>query len=73
MSEPSARVPTAGVAMTAIGVALIRVRESARPDRLYDDPLAAAFVAAARPAFDESAGRGWRRWPTGSTKAAPWR
>ncbi|NUS95671.1 MAG: SAM-dependent methyltransferase [Nocardia sp.] len=38
--------------MTAIGVALIRVRESRRPDRLYDDPLAAAFVAAARPAFD---------------------
>lgn len=53
MSEPSAQVPTAGVAMTAIGVALIRVRESARPDRLYDDPLAAAFVAAARPAFSE--------------------
>ncbi|MFI2334988.1 SAM-dependent methyltransferase [Nocardia rhamnosiphila] len=53
MTDPSVRVPTAGVAMTAIGVAVIRARESARPDRLYDDPLAAAFVAAARPAFDD--------------------
>lgn len=38
--------------MTAIGVAVIRERESRRPDRLYDDPLAAAFVAAARKGFD---------------------
>ncbi|MGW0179687.1 SAM-dependent methyltransferase [Nocardia sp. NPDC003345] len=52
MTEPSVQVPTAGVAMTAIGVALIRERESRRPDRLYDDPLAAAFVAAARTGFD---------------------
>lgn len=33
--------------MTAIGMARIRADESRRPDRLFDDPLAAAFVAAA--------------------------
>lgn len=32
---------------TAIGMARIRADESRRPDRLFDDPLAAAFVAAA--------------------------
>ncbi|MGW5382778.1 SAM-dependent methyltransferase [Nocardia sp. NPDC003963] len=52
MTESPVHVPTAGVAMTAIGVALIRARESRRPDRLYDDPLAEVFVAAARTAFD---------------------
>ncbi|MEU9119382.1 SAM-dependent methyltransferase [Streptomyces sp. NPDC048506] len=36
-----------GVAATALGVARIRAAESARPDRLFDDPYAAAFVAAA--------------------------
>ncbi|PXX57879.1 methyltransferase (TIGR00027 family) [Nocardia tenerifensis] len=46
MTETTA--PMAGVAMTAIGVAVIRARESARPDRLYDDPLASRFVEAAR-------------------------
>ncbi|UGT62697.1 SAM-dependent methyltransferase [Nocardia asteroides] len=51
MGEASS-VPVAGVAMTAIGVAVIRAKESERPDRLYDDPFAAAFVAAARPGFD---------------------
>ncbi|NNH72552.1 SAM-dependent methyltransferase [Nocardia uniformis] len=37
--------------MTAIGVAVIRARESARTDRLYDDPLAQWFVDAAREGF----------------------
>jgi methyltransferase (TIGR00027 family) len=32
------------VSATAVGVAAIRAAESARPDRLFDDPLAAAFV-----------------------------
>ncbi|UGT56501.1 SAM-dependent methyltransferase [Nocardia asteroides] len=54
-------VPTEGVALTAIGVALIRERESRRPDRLYDDPLAAAFVAAARQDFTRTA-EGAARW-----------
>lgn len=43
--------PVSGIAMTAIGVAVIRSWESARDDRLYDDPLAGAFVEAARRAF----------------------
>jgi len=34
------------VSSTAVGVAMIRAAESARPDRLFDDPLAPAFVAA---------------------------
>ncbi len=45
------RAPMVGVAMTAIGVAVIRARESARPDRLYDDPFARLFVDAARAQF----------------------
>ena len=40
---------TSGVGMTAIAVAAARAVESSRPDRLVDDPLAAAFVAAANP------------------------
>ncbi|MCV7360882.1 SAM-dependent methyltransferase [Mycolicibacterium neworleansense] len=44
-------MPLAGVALTAIGVAVIRARESRRPDRLYSDPLAQAFVDAARAGF----------------------
>ena len=36
-----------GVGQTAIGVARIRARESERADRLFDDPYAEAFVAAA--------------------------
>ncbi|WP_369633570.1 SAM-dependent methyltransferase, partial [Nocardia sp. JMUB6875] len=47
------KVPVDGVAVTAIGVAVIRARESEREDRLYDDPLAKEFVAAARAGFDE--------------------
>jgi len=53
MSDDTRSIPTAGVAMTAIGVALIRVMEGRRPDRLYHDPLAEAFVEAARPGFDD--------------------
>ncbi|MFC7425452.1 SAM-dependent methyltransferase [Nocardia tengchongensis] len=52
MTEAAAKVPVDGVAMTAIGVAVIRARESERPDRLYDDPQAAAFVTAARAGFE---------------------
>jgi methyltransferase (TIGR00027 family) len=38
-----------GVSATALGVAAVRAAESERTDRLFDDPLAAAFVAAAPP------------------------
>jgi methyltransferase (TIGR00027 family) len=42
---------------TALGTARIRAAESARPDRLFDDPLAAAFLAADPDAVpDEAAG-----------------
>jgi methyltransferase (TIGR00027 family) len=40
-----------GVSETALGAAEMRAEESARPDRLIDDPFAAAFVAAAPPLF----------------------
>jgi methyltransferase (TIGR00027 family) len=36
-----------GVGRTALGVALARAAESARPDRLFDDPYAAVFLRAA--------------------------
>ncbi|MFE3960220.1 SAM-dependent methyltransferase [Nocardia sp. NPDC059091] len=51
MTETAATVPVDGVAVTAIGVAIIRARESERGDRLYDDPQAKNFVAAARKGF----------------------
>ncbi|WP_326599123.1 SAM-dependent methyltransferase [Streptomyces sp. NBC_01803] len=41
----------AGVGTTAIGVALIRARETGRDDRLYEDPFAQAFADVARDAF----------------------
>jgi methyltransferase (TIGR00027 family) len=42
-----------GVGETALGAAMMRARESGRPDRLFDDPYAAALVEAAPPVFDE--------------------
>ncbi|GAB2630379.1 SAM-dependent methyltransferase [Nocardia goodfellowii] len=51
MTEIAPRVPVDGVAVTAIGVAVIRARESERLDRLYDDPMARVFVDAARRGF----------------------
>ena len=41
---PGAPLPLDGVGGTGLAVAAIRARESARPDRLFDDPLAAAFA-----------------------------
>jgi len=43
--------PLTGVPVTALGVAMIRDRESGRDDRLYDDPYAHAFAEAARDAL----------------------
>jgi len=51
---PSLRINVtvlSGVPKTALGVARIRAGESDRPDRLFDDPFAAAFVAAMPDAF----------------------
>jgi len=42
-----------GVSETALGAAEMRAEESLRPDRLLDDPYAAAFVAAAPPVFPD--------------------
>jgi methyltransferase (TIGR00027 family) len=42
-----------GVAETAVGAAMMRARESARVDRLFDDPYAAVFVAAVPPIFED--------------------
>lgn len=39
------------VSATAVGVAAIRAAETTRPDRLFTDPLAGAFVAAAGLSF----------------------
>jgi methyltransferase (TIGR00027 family) len=44
-----------GVGATALGAAEMRAEESLRHDRLFDDPYAAAFVAAAPPLFPEMA------------------
>lgn len=42
-----------GVSETALGAAEMRAEEAARPDRLFDDPYAAAFVSAAPPLFPD--------------------
>lgn len=61
MAETKPEVPMVGVAMTAIGVAVVRVLESERADRLYDDPLARVFVEAARRGFHATED-GEQRW-----------
>ncbi|MFI6495849.1 class I SAM-dependent methyltransferase [Nonomuraea typhae] len=45
------REPLQGVGKTALGVAVVRARESRREDRLFDDPYAQAFVDAVPGAF----------------------
>ena len=55
-SEPVAREadgPIGGIGETALGAAEMRAEESLRPDRLFEDPYAAAFVAAAPPLFPD--------------------
>ncbi|RZS37668.1 methyltransferase (TIGR00027 family) [Herbihabitans rhizosphaerae] len=42
-----------GVGRTALAVAAMRASESARPDRLFDDPYARAFLAAAPDMVEE--------------------
>ena len=48
-----------GVGHTGLTVAAVRAQETARPDRLFADPLAAAFAAAA--GLGPGAGPGGRR------------
>lgn len=47
-----------GVGETGLAVAAIRAQETARPDRLFADPLAGAFVAAS----------GWTPRPAGGPR-----
>ncbi|MFV8048703.1 SAM-dependent methyltransferase [Mycobacterium sp. 48b] len=49
----TSQLPTTltGPPLTAVGVAVIRARETERDDRLYADPYAARFVAAAQEAY----------------------
>ncbi len=51
LSEPGG--PLDGVSETALGAAEMRAEESLRAERLFDDPYAAAFVAAAPPLFPD--------------------
>lgn len=53
MTTASESLP--GVGRTALGVAGLRALESSRPDRLFDDPYAKAFVEASRTLFPETA------------------
>jgi methyltransferase (TIGR00027 family) len=51
------------MAKTALGMARVRAEESRRPDRLFDDPYAASFLAAAPGAFPgEQAVSGGLAW-----------
>jgi methyltransferase (TIGR00027 family) len=45
--------PLGEVGETALGAALMRAEESARPERLFEDPYARAFVDAAPPIFPD--------------------
>lgn len=46
-----------GVGATAIGVAMIRARESERTDRLFDDPFACRYAELGREAFHRPSAR----------------
>lgn len=48
MTDQTHSAPT-GIGATSLGVAMLRARESTRPDRLFDDPYARAFVDHADP------------------------
>ncbi|RJQ88824.1 SAM-dependent methyltransferase [Amycolatopsis panacis] len=52
-----------GIGLTALGIAACRAVETARPDRLIEDPFAAEFIRAARPP---------RPLPTGATDDPVW-
>jgi methyltransferase (TIGR00027 family) len=56
MRRPEPAPMLAGVGGTGLAVAVIRAQESARPDRLFDDPLAAAFAELRPPGAGEPGG-----------------
>lgn len=51
MDESQPATALTGPPLTAVGVAVIRARETERADRLYADPYAARFVEAAQKAY----------------------
>lgn len=51
MNESPLPTTLTGPPLTAVGVAVIRARETERDDRLYADPYAARFVATAQRAY----------------------
>jgi methyltransferase (TIGR00027 family) len=57
--RPRGTVSLEGVGGTGLTVAAVRAEETARPDRLFADPLAAAFAAAG--GLEPGAGPGGRR------------
>lgn len=64
MDRPQLPTTLTGPPLTAVGVAVIRARETKREDRLYADPYADRFVEAAQqayldPAAPEGADRTW--------------
>lgn len=54
----------AGIGRTALGLAMVRAAESRRRDRLFEDPYAAAFPAAAPGVFNQEQ-RGVAAWVSG--------
>lgn len=57
MTDNPGLVPLAGVGGTGLTIAGIRAAETERADRLFADPLAAAFVAAAGSPLRQATGR----------------
>lgn len=65
MDEGTTKPELAGVAATALGIALARAEESRRPDRLFEDPLARVFLDQAgggARVFAGAAGAGSDAW-----------
>jgi methyltransferase (TIGR00027 family) len=61
--------PLRGAGKTALGMALVRARESRREDRLFDDPHAQAFADAATGAFPDETAAGGERAAAGELGA----
>jgi O-methyltransferase involved in polyketide biosynthesis len=58
-----AQEPLGGVGKTALGVAVVRARESRRDDRLFADPYAQAFLDAVPSVRSQRSPNRVRSWP----------
>jgi len=65
----SGEVPV-GAGRTAVGMAWVRAEEGRRPDRLFDDPYARAFVTAAAGALPDRRDRSGERAGLGAVMSA---